>query len=102
MKALNYMRHSTPAAINMSPIERWASMLGGVAVAGSALRSDGGKLKMLLGIEMIRRGFSGHCYAYQAFGIRSAQPAQGASISVPYELGVRARAAVTITKPRPV
>jgi uncharacterized membrane protein len=57
---------------------------------------------MLLSAELLRRGITGHCYAYQALGVRSKEIGQGASISVPYELGVRARAAVTIAKPRSV
>jgi uncharacterized membrane protein len=101
MKLANYMTHATPGAVNMNLVERWGSVLAGALMLGSGARSQsGGKLKMLAGGELLRRGFTGHCYAYQAFGVHPRPTGQGASISVPYELGVRARAAVTVNKPR--
>jgi uncharacterized membrane protein len=45
---------------------------------------------------MMQRGLTGHCEGYRLFGVRTA-PSKAA---VPYELGVRARAAVTINGPR--
>jgi uncharacterized membrane protein len=47
---------------------------------------------------MMHRGITGHCYLYQALGLNSAP--KGRNTSIPYELGVRARAAITINQPR--
>ena len=44
----------------------------------------------------MRRGFSGYCEVYNALGIRTAP----SDATLPYELGVRARAAVTVNQPR--
>lgn len=100
MKLANYMTHATPSSINMNLIERWGSVIAGVYMLGGAMRKSGGKLKMLAGAELIRRGVSGHSFTYQALGIHSPRTGQGNSVSVPYETGVHGRAAITIAKPR--
>lgn len=101
MNIKNYMAHATPASVNMNLADRWGSVLGGILLAKFSLRKhSGGKLRLLLGAELIRRGVTGHCYGYQALGVRTRCIDQGSSVSVPYELGVRGRAAVTIDKPR--
>jgi len=51
---------------------------------------------MLTGAAMIHRGVTGECQVYRALGLRTA-PSDAA---VPYELGVRAHAAVTVAAPR--
>ena len=56
---------------------------------------------VLAGTEMLRRGLTGHSLLYQTFGVRTTSTGQGdATTSVPYELGIRARANITIQRPR--
>jgi uncharacterized membrane protein len=55
---------------------------------------------MIAGSSLLFRGISGRSYLYQLLGVRTASPGEGRSISVPYELGFRAEAAVTVNKPR--
>ena len=100
MKVSNYMAHATPASVNMNLTDRWISVLGGVLMAQASRRKPSGKLGLLAAAELIRRGATGHCYGYQALGVRTLGTDSGKSVSVPYELGVRGRAAVTINKPR--
>jgi hypothetical protein len=58
-------------------------------VTGLTKRSGGGIALALVGGELVRRSVSGHCYLYEVLGIRTAPSEQGASISVPSELGMR-------------
>ena len=85
---------------NIHPIERWASLLGGTALVISGLRTQpsvsGRALRMTAGAALIGRGLSGKCEVYRMLGMRTAP----STATVPYELGVRARAAVTIRQPR--
>lgn len=67
--------------VNVSELERAASaVLGGVLLAGfiGRRRSAGGAALGLVGAELVRRGVTGHCVAYQALGVRTA-PAEGAA-----------------------
>jgi uncharacterized membrane protein len=103
MKILNTSSNAAHARINMNLADRWGSVLGGILMTRSALRRrPAGKLGLLAGAELIRRGVTGRCYAYQALGIRSLESGARNSVSIPYELGVRGRAAVTIAKPREI
>jgi uncharacterized membrane protein len=87
---------------NIHSYERWLSVLGGgmLAIAGLRKGSTRGTLMALAGTELLRRGLTGQSYAYQAFGVRTAERVEGASVSLPYELGVSAKCAVTIGKSR--
>ena len=60
--------------VNVGRTERWASVLGGAALAALALR--GGRrskgvagLAALAGLPLILRGATGHCPVYQKLGI---------------------------------
>jgi hypothetical protein len=60
--------------VNVGQTERWASVLGGAALAALALR--GGRrskgiagLAALAGLPLILRGATGHCALYQKLGI---------------------------------
>jgi uncharacterized membrane protein len=89
--------------INMHPIERMASVIGGslLAAAGIRRRSRAGGFMLLAGSEMLRRGVTGRSFLYQALGMRTRSTGQGAkTTSVPYELGQRGRAMVRIERPR--
>jgi uncharacterized membrane protein len=90
-------------SINVHPAERWISTIAGTWLAWSGIQRGfpRGWLPMLAGAVMIRRGVTGHCDVYRALGINTA-PARGQyNLSVPYELGVHVRVAITVAKPRP-
>jgi uncharacterized membrane protein len=57
---------------------------------------NGGMIRMLLGAGMIGRGLTGRCHLYRVLGVRTAH----SDATLPYELGVKARAAVTVAHPR--
>lgn len=98
MQIISHPKH----VINITPAERVASALGGgyLAVTGLTDRSAKGVALAMIGGDLIRRAITGHCYVYEAFGVRTAPVGQGASISVPYELGVRVDHAIVVARPR--
>lgn len=84
-------------APNVHPAERWVSLLGGGALAVYGLsKGRHGLGSAIAGLVIMKRGITGHCEAYQALGIRTA-PTRA---TIPYELGVRARASVTVAEDR--
>jgi uncharacterized membrane protein len=85
---------------NVHSVERWASVLGGVAIAASGIKKDplNCTLRMLAGAALVHRGVTGQCEVYRLLGVRTAPATSDAAL--PFELGVRARAAVTIAQPR--
>jgi uncharacterized membrane protein len=68
---------SVAAHKNVSDAERWASVLGGAALAvyGLDRRDLGGGLLAVLGAELIRRGATGHCLLYEALNVSTASDA---------------------------
>jgi len=95
--------HRKHAGVNITQAERIASAVGGgiLAAAGLKRRSPLGVALAVVGGDLLRRGITGHCYAYEALGIRTADKGQGASTtSVPYELGIRVDKSITIARPR--
>ena len=56
---------------NVGKMERWASVLGGAALAAYALkrRSKGSLGLAALGAPLLWRGATGHCSVYQKMGI---------------------------------
>jgi uncharacterized membrane protein len=90
-------------AVNITETERWASLIGGSALAAIGLSrgTRGGLATALAGAELIRRGATGHSLLFEWLGVRTAGKGQGgATTSVPYELGVRVDRAITVAKPR--
>lgn len=70
----NVINREKLGSVNMSKKERWASVLGGAALAALALR--GGRrsrgvagLAALAGLPLILRGATGHCPVHQKMGI---------------------------------
>ena len=59
-------------------------------------RGRHGVVQAIAGGMMVRRGVTGKCEIYQALGVRTA-PSDSV---IPYELGVRARASITVQHPR--
>lgn len=85
--------------VNVHPVERWASLALGGGMALSGLRKGwSGLPRILAGAAIIQRGVSGQCPLYQAFGISTAQCSGTAAVR--HGFGIRARASVTIDKPR--
>lgn len=90
-------------AVNISQTERIVSAIGGgiLASAGIMRRSPVGVALALVGGDLMRRAITGHSYAYDALGIRTAPKGQGAeTTSVPYQLGIRVDRSVMIATPR--
>jgi uncharacterized membrane protein len=97
-RVITHRKHT----VNITQAERIVSAIGGglLASVGLKRRTPGGIALALLGGDLLRRGITGHCYAYQALGIRTAEKGQGAdTTSVPYELGVRVDKSITIARP---
>jgi len=97
MQIITHFRH----AVNVHPAERWLSVLAGGALAAAGFRkkSPGGIALAIAGLDLVRRGATGHSFLYEAFGLRTAPRGQGASVSVPYELGVRIDRTLIIDRP---
>lgn len=57
--------------VNVGKMERWASVLGGAALAAYALkrRSKGSMGLAALGAPLLWRGATGHCSVYERMGI---------------------------------
>lgn len=82
---------------NVHPLERWISIAGGGLLAVHGLRRGRrGLVEAAAGVMMVRRGVTGKCEVYRALGIRTSD----STGALPYELGIHARAAVTIAQPR--
>ena len=82
---------------NVHPVERVASVLGGGILAISGMRKGfPGLVRVAAGAALVERGVTGRCHVYRAFGVRTVPSDR----TLPYELGVRARAAVTVNESR--
>jgi uncharacterized membrane protein len=98
MQVITHRKH----AVNITQAERICSAIGGGILAAAALkrRSPASIALAVIGGDLLRRGITGHSFAYEAMGIRTAEKGQGAeTTSVPYELGVRVDKSITIAKP---
>ncbi len=91
--------HTNVARLNVGETERVLSLAGGsaLAVAGLAQRSLGGLILAGLGGFLVYRGLTGHCSAYQALGVNTADHSRQASI--PAGQGVKFDESVTINRP---
>jgi uncharacterized membrane protein len=89
------------ASVNVGDAERWASLLGGGALAlfGLSRGSLGGLGLAALGSALVYRGASGHCSMYGALGVSTAER-HGRATSVPAGHGVKVQKSVTIDRPR--
>ena len=86
-------------ATNLSPVERWASAVGGsLLLIRSFERGRDGWLTALLGADLIRRGATGQCYFYRALGLTTA-PRDHQRVSIPYRQGIRIDDSVAIDRP---
>jgi uncharacterized membrane protein len=89
---------------NVGQVERWASSIGGGALAlyGVTRGSLGGIALALLGAALVQRGVSGHCNVYEAMNFSTAGDAalrNSENVSVPAERGTKVEKSVTINRP---
>jgi uncharacterized membrane protein len=94
-------------AVNVGETERWASAIGGGALAVYGLTqlirngSWGGAVLALVGGSLIYRGSSGHCAMYEAAGINTAGTGAGSAkspvVSVPADRGIKVEESVVIS-----
>jgi uncharacterized membrane protein len=89
--------------VNVNEIERWASTIGGgaLAVYGVTRLAQGNWLGAVLGLVggcLIYRGTTGHCSMYEALGISTAEESKNPNISVPAHRGVKVEQSVTVNK----
>ena len=87
-------------AVNVGQIERWASLVGGGALAAFGLSRGklAGYALALLGGELLYRGLSGHCHLYDALDISTADGHRNRNVSIPAGQGVRVDESVTIDR----
>jgi uncharacterized membrane protein len=90
------------SSVNVGDAERWASVLGGGALAVYGLTRGNlpGVALALLGASIVYRGTTGHCYAYDAIGVSTAAAeSENPNISVPAGRGVKVEKSLTINRP---
>jgi hypothetical protein len=70
---------SNRRGVNLGKVERWASVLGGAALAALALRKRSRRTlgMALAGAPLIWRGATGHCAVYERLGIDRNNNLQG-------------------------
>jgi uncharacterized membrane protein len=87
--------------VNVGEVERWASAIGGGALALYGLTRGNlpGVALALLGASLVYRGTTGHCYAYQAMGVNTATgEAENPNVSVRGGHGVKVEKSITINR----
>jgi uncharacterized membrane protein len=90
--------------VNVGQVERWASAIGGGALAlyGVTRGSLGGIALALVGAALVQRGYSGHCNLYEAIGYSTGGDASlrnSENVSVPAERGTKVEKSVSISRP---
>ena len=93
--------------VNVGETERWASAIGGGALALYGLTrlitngSWTGAVLALVGGSLVYRGTSGHCAMYEAAGINTAggtSETKSPMVSVPAERGIKLEKSIIINK----
>jgi uncharacterized membrane protein len=87
--------------INVNEIERWASVIGGGALAlyGLTRGTFGGVTLALVGGALVYRGVTGHCDLYEAIGINTAEGARkNPNVSVRGGAGIKVETSVRIER----
>ena len=91
------------AFVNVGQAERWASAIGGGALAlyGLTRGSMGGVALALIGGSLVYRGVAGHCTVYKAAGINTAgtTEADNPNVSVRGGHGNKVEKSVTVNRP---
>src|SRR5581483_1856951 len=89
--------------VNVADVERWASALGGAAIAAYGIkpltdRSPAGAALAAAGTALIVRGATGHCPMYWAAGINTANGHDDTREHLAGARGVNVEEAVTINR----
>lgn len=91
---------------NVGEIERWASGIGGgaLAVYGVSRLLSGGSLSgavlALVGGALVYRGATGHCNMYEALGINTAGTgSDNPVVSVSADRGIKVEKSITVNRP---
>jgi uncharacterized membrane protein len=89
--------------VNVGETERWASTIGGgaLAVYGVTRLVQGNWLGAILGLiggGLIYRGATGHCDMYEALGISTAEGTNNPNVSVPAHRGIKVEKSVTVNR----
>jgi uncharacterized membrane protein len=91
--------------VNVGEIERWASSIGGGALALYGISrlitrgSVGGAVLALVGGSLLYRGTTGHCEMYHALGVNTAETgSDNPVVSVPAERGIKVEKSVTVNR----
>jgi uncharacterized membrane protein len=89
-------------AVNVGDYERWASLLGGGALAAFGLSRGtlGGFAMAALGGCLAYRGATGHCPMYQSLGVNTSEQQRPPRTSIPAGHGVKVETSITINRPR--
>jgi uncharacterized membrane protein len=92
------------SGVNIGQVERWASAIGGGALAlyGVTRGSLGGIALALVGAALVQRGATGYCNVYSAMGYSTAGDASlrnNENVSVPAGRGTKVEKMVTIDQP---
>jgi uncharacterized membrane protein len=88
--------------VNVGQTERWASAIGGGALAlyGITRGSLGGIALALLGAALLQRGYTGHCNVYEAIGYNGVDDdlRNSENVSVPAGRGLKVEKSVIINR----
>ena len=86
--------------LNVAEVERWASALGGAALAvyGIRQRSVTGAMIAASGGALIARGATGHCPVYAVTGVNTADGEQDTRAMLGGSRGIHVETAVTIDR----
>src|SRR5579884_3502996 len=90
--------------VNVADVERWASALGGAALAAYGIkqltdRSPAGAALAAAGTALMFRGATGHCPVYSAAGINTADAHDDTRAHLGGARGVNVEEVVTINRP---
>lgn len=85
---------------NVGEIERYASAIGGGALAlyGLSRGSLAGVTLALVGGALVYRGVTGHCNVYEAMDVNTASDDKGSAASVAGNRGIKVEKTVTINR----
>jgi uncharacterized membrane protein len=89
------------AGQNISEVERWASIAGGLGLAayGLSQRKGRGWALVVLGALLFRRGYTGHCMTYQLLGINTSDTAGDTRLALGGRSGIHVDESVVINRP---
>ena len=95
-------RRSGGSNINVGEVERWASAIGGGALAlyGLSRGTLGGVVLALVGGSLVYRGATGHCNMYEALHISTAGDTgrRSPAVVIPGQRGIKVEKAVTVNR----